>query len=38
MPEHRFDNTVPAKALIAIGHYEALGFAPFLLSKYQKHR
>jgi beta-galactosidase GanA len=29
IPEHRFDNTVAAKAAYAIGHYEALGFAPF---------
>ncbi len=29
VPEHRFDNTVAAKALFALGHYEALGFAPF---------
>lgn len=29
IPEHRFDHTVGAKALFAIGHYEALGFSPF---------
>jgi hypothetical protein len=29
IPEHRFDHTVAAKAAYAIGHYEALGFAPF---------
>lgn len=29
VPEHRFDNTVSAKALFAIGHYEAIGFSPF---------
>lgn len=29
VPEHRFDNTVGAKALFAIGHYEAIGFSPF---------
>ncbi len=29
IPEHRFDNTVAAKAAYAIGHYEALGFSPF---------
>lgn len=29
VPEHRFDNTVAAKALYSIGHYEALGFSPF---------
>lgn len=29
IPEHRFDNTVAAKSVFAIGHYEALGFSPF---------
>lgn len=29
IPEHRFDKTVGAKALFAIGHYEAIGFSPF---------
>jgi beta-galactosidase GanA len=29
IPEHQFDGTVAAKAMFAIGHYEALGFAPF---------
>jgi len=29
IPEHRFDNTVAAKAAYAIGHYEGLGFSPF---------
>ncbi len=29
IPEHRFDNTVAAKALFAIGHYDAIGFSPF---------
>jgi len=29
IPEHRFDGTVGAKALFAIGHYEAIGFCPF---------
>lgn len=29
IPEHRFDHTVAEKAVYAIGHYEALGFAPF---------
>lgn len=33
IPEHRFDNTVAAKALFAIGHYEALGFAPFSIEQ-----
>ncbi|RIV46533.1 mannonate dehydratase [Flagellimonas pelagia] len=29
IPEHRFDQTVSAKALFTIGHYESLGFSPF---------
>ncbi|NQU87757.1 MAG: DUF5597 domain-containing protein [Mariniphaga sp.] len=29
VPEHRFDNTVAAKAAYAFGHYEAMGFSPF---------
>lgn len=29
IPEHQFNDTVAAKAAFAIGHYEALGFAPF---------
>lgn len=29
VPEHRFDDTAAAKALFAVGHYEAIGFAPF---------
>ena len=29
IPEHRFDNTVAAKALFTIGHYESMGFSPF---------
>jgi beta-galactosidase GanA len=29
IPEHRFDNTVAAKAVFAIGHYGAIGFSPF---------
>lgn len=29
VPEHRFDNTVAAKAAFAFGHYEAIGFSPF---------
>ncbi|MFI1744903.1 GH35 family beta-galactosidase [Thalassobellus sediminis] len=29
IPEHRFDDTVAAKAMYAIGHYEAMGFCPF---------
>lgn len=33
IPEHRFDNTVAAKAIFALGHYEALGFAPFSIEQ-----
>ena len=29
IPEHRFDNTVAAKAAYSIGHFESIGFAPF---------
>jgi hypothetical protein len=29
IPEHRFDNTVAAKAAYALGHYECIGFSPF---------
>jgi hypothetical protein len=29
VPEHRFDNTVAAKAVFVFGHYEAIGFSPF---------
>lgn len=29
VPEHRFDNTVAAKAAFSLGHYESIGFAPF---------
>jgi hypothetical protein len=29
VPEHRFDNTVAAKAAYIIGYYEGIGFAPF---------
>lgn len=29
IPEHRFDNTVAAKAAFVFGHYEAIGFSPF---------
>jgi beta-galactosidase GanA len=29
VPEHRFDNTVAAKAAFAFGHYQAIGFSPF---------
>jgi len=33
VPEHNFNNTVAAKALYAIGHYEALGFSPFSIEQ-----
>ncbi|WP_085948275.1 DUF5597 domain-containing protein [Flexithrix dorotheae] len=33
IPEHRFDNSVAAKALFAIGHYEAMGFSPFSIEQ-----
>ncbi|ALJ01264.1 mannonate dehydratase [Rufibacter tibetensis] len=33
VPEHKFDNTIAAKALFAIGHYEALGFSPFSIEQ-----
>lgn len=33
IPEHNFNNTVAAKALFAIGHYEALGFSPFSIEQ-----
>lgn len=33
IPEHRFDNTVAAKALYTMGHYEALGFSPFSIEQ-----
>ncbi len=33
IPEHHYDDTVSAKALYAIGHYEALGFAPFSIQQ-----
>ena len=29
IPEHRFDETVAAKAAYTIGHYEGIGFSPF---------
>ncbi|MGN0920912.1 MAG: DUF5597 domain-containing protein [Cellvibrio sp.] len=29
IPEHRFDNTVAAKAFFAYGHYDFLGFSPY---------
>ncbi len=36
IPEHRFDATVMAKSLYAIGHYEALGFSPFSIESTAK--
>jgi beta-galactosidase GanA len=36
IPEHKFDNTVAAKAVYAIGHYEAIGFAPFSIESKTK--
>ncbi|MBN1116201.1 MAG: DUF5597 domain-containing protein [Bacteroidales bacterium] len=33
IPEHKFDNSVAAKALFAFGHYEALGFSPFSIEQ-----
>ena len=35
IPEHRFDNTVAAKAIYTIGHYEGIGFAPFSIESAQ---
>jgi beta-galactosidase GanA len=39
VPEHRFDNTVAAKAAYAFGHYQAIGFSPFSIesSEYPKN-
>jgi hypothetical protein len=36
VPEHRFDNTVAAKAAFAFGHYEAIGFSPFSIESTDK--
>jgi hypothetical protein len=36
VPEHRFDPTVAAKAIYAIGHYKALGFSPFSIESTEK--
>jgi beta-galactosidase GanA len=36
VPEHAFDNTVAAKALFTIAHYEGLGFSPFSIESTQK--
>ncbi|WP_080319344.1 GH35 family beta-galactosidase [Croceivirga radicis] len=33
IPEHRFDNTVAAKAIFTIGKYQALGFSPFAIEQ-----
>ncbi|MFN8354785.1 MAG: DUF5597 domain-containing protein [Spirosomataceae bacterium] len=36
VPEHVFDNTVAAKALFTIAHYEGLGFSPFSIESSEK--
>jgi hypothetical protein len=36
IPEHRFDNTAASKSLYAIGHYNAMGFAPFSIESIDK--
>lgn len=36
VPEHVFDNTVAAKALFTIAHYEGLGFSPFSIESTAK--
>jgi beta-galactosidase GanA len=36
VPEHAFDNTVTAKSLYTIAHYEGLGFAPFSIESTEK--
>ena len=36
IPEHRFDNTVAAKAFYTIGHYESMGFSTFSIESYEK--
>lgn len=36
VPEHRFDPSVAAKAIYAIGHYNALGFSPFSIESSEK--
>ena len=36
IPEHAFDNTVSAKALYAIAHYNAIGFSPFSIESKEK--
>jgi hypothetical protein len=36
VPEHAFDNTVAAKSLYSIAHYEGLGFAPFSIESTEK--
>ncbi len=37
VPEHRFDNTVAAKAAFAFGHYEAIGFSPFSIENKENY-
>lgn len=36
VPEHVFDNTVAAKALYSIAHYNSLGFSPFSIESKSK--
>lgn len=36
IPEHDFNNTVAAKAVFVIGHYEAIGFSPFSIESTDK--
>jgi beta-galactosidase GanA len=36
VPEHAFDNTVAAKSLYTIAHYEGLGFCPFSIESTEK--
>jgi beta-galactosidase GanA len=36
VPEHVFDQSVAAKALYTIGHYEGMGFSPFSIESTQK--
>ncbi len=36
VPEHVFDQSVAAKALFTIGHYEGMGFSPFSIESTQK--
>jgi hypothetical protein len=36
IPEHRFEESVDAKAFYAVGHYKALGFSPFAIESENK--